>query len=110
MAKFALFFSYKPETWNQMLMKPGDRPAAVQDVASSVGGSLETMYFMFGDRDGFVVLDVPDPNAAAALAIAANSTGAFSHLETRELIAPEDLPSVLEKAASAREGYRPPGQ
>jgi uncharacterized protein with GYD domain len=110
MAKFAAFFSYKPETWNQLLMKPENRTVAVRDLASAVGGSLETMYFMFGDRDGFVVIDVPDPNAAAAVAVAVNSTGAFSHFETRELIAPEDLPSVLEKAAGARESYRPPGQ
>ena len=110
MAKFAAFFSYKPETWNQFLMKPGDRTAAVRDLAESVGGSVETMYFMFGDRDGFVVLDVPDRDAAAAIGIAVNSSGAFSHMETRELISPEDLPAVLEKAASARESYRPPGQ
>ena len=110
MAKFALFFSYKPETWNQLLMKPSDRKAVVRELASSVGASLETMYFMFGDRDGFVVFDVPGPDAAAALAIAVNSSGAFSHFETRELIAPEDLPAVLEKAAAAREGYRPPGE
>jgi uncharacterized protein with GYD domain len=110
MTKFAAFFSYKPETWNQFLMKPGDRTAAVRDLAESVGGSLETMYFMFGDRDGFVIIDAPDRDAAAAVAIAANSSGAFSVMETRELIAPEDLPSVLEKAASARESYRPPGQ
>jgi uncharacterized protein with GYD domain len=110
MAKFAVFFSYKPETWDRMLKKPGDRSAAVRDLASAVGGSLETVYFMFGDRDGFVVVDVPDPDTAAAISIAVSSTGAFSHLETRQLIAPEDLPSVLEKAADARESYRPPGE
>ena len=110
MAKFAVFFSYQPETWNRMMMKPGDRPAAVRDLAASVGGSVEALYYMFGDRDGFVVLDVPDTTTAAAVSIAVSSTGAFSHLETRELIAAEDLPAVLEKAASAREAYRPPGE
>ena len=109
MAKFAVFFSYKAETWDQMLKKPGDRAAAVRDLASSVGGSVEALYFMFGDRDGFVILDAPDAVAAAAVSVAVSSTGAFSHLETRQLVAPEDLPSVLEKAARARETYRPPG-
>ena len=109
MAKFAVFFSYKAETWDQMLKKPGDRAAAVRDLASSVGGSVEALYFMFGDRDGFVILDVPDAVAAAAVSVAVSSTGAFSHLETRQLVAPEDLPSVLEKAATAKEAYRPPG-
>jgi uncharacterized protein with GYD domain len=110
MAKFAVFFSYKPETWNQMLLKPGDRTAAVRDLASTVGGSLESLYFMFGDRDGFAVIDVPDPDTAAAVSIAVSSSGAFSHLETRQLIAPEDMTAVLEKAARAREAYRPPGE
>ncbi len=109
MAKFAVFFSYKAETWDQMLKKPGDRAAAVRDLASSVGGSVEALYFMFGDRDGFVILDAPDAVAAAAVSVAVSSTGAFSHLETRQLVAPEDLPSVLEKAARAKEAYRPPG-
>jgi uncharacterized protein with GYD domain len=109
MAKFAIFFSYKPETWDRMMMKPGDRTAAIRQTVESIGGSLETVYFMFGDRDGFVVLDIPDSISAAACSVAVNSTGAFSHLETRQLIAPEDLSSLLEKAASVRETYRPPG-
>jgi uncharacterized protein with GYD domain len=110
MTKFALFFNYKPETWDQMLKKPGDRAAAVRDLASSVGGSMEALYFMFGDRDGFVVVDVPDADTAAAVSVAVSSTGAFSHMETRQLFAPDDLASVLEKAARARETYRPPGE
>jgi len=44
MAKFAVFFSYKAQTWDQMLKKPGDRAAAVRDLASSVGGSVEALY------------------------------------------------------------------
>lgn len=110
MAKFAIFFSYKPETWDRMLMKPGERTAAVRQLTESVGGSLESIYYMFGDRDGFVVFDVPDSATAAAVSVAVSSTGAFSHLETRQLLAAEDLPSLLEKAASARESYRRPGE
>jgi len=94
---------------DQMLKKPADRAAAVRDLASSVGGSMEALCFMFGDRDGFVILDVPAAAAAAALAVAVSSSGAFSPLETRQLVAPGDLPSVLGKAARARETYRRPG-
>jgi uncharacterized protein with GYD domain len=92
-----------------MLKKPGDRAATVRDLTASVGGSMEALYFMFGDRDGFVIVDVPNAEAAAAVSIAVSSTGAMSALETRQLVAPEDLPSVLEKAATARETYRPSG-
>jgi uncharacterized protein with GYD domain len=110
MAKFALFFNFKPETWDALMKKPGDRMAAVRDLASSVGGSLESYYFMLGDRDGMVVIDVPDAASAAALSLAVSSSGAFSHMETRQLIAPDDMPSMLEMAARARESYRPPGE
>ena len=110
MAKFVVFFSYKPETWDQMLKKPGDRTAAARELASSLGGSIEAFYFMFGDHDGLVIVDVPDAETAAAISITATSSGAFAHLETHQLIAPEDLPSVLHKAATARETYRAPGK
>ena len=46
---------------------------------------------------------------AAAVAIAVSSTGAVQNLETHELIAPADLGGVLERAGTARGGYRPPG-
>jgi uncharacterized protein with GYD domain len=109
MAKFVLFFSYKPETWDQLMKKPGDRGAAVRQLCSSVGGTMEAMYFMFGDRDGLVILDAPGADSAAALSVAVLSTGAFSHVDTHQLIATEDLSSVLEKASRARETYHVPG-
>jgi hypothetical protein len=43
------------------------------------------------------------------VSIAVSSTGAVRDLETHELIAPADLPAVLEKAETARGTYRPPG-
>jgi uncharacterized protein with GYD domain len=109
MAKFAIFFSYKAETWQRMLDKPSDRRAAVGALAESGGGKLESMYFMFGDRDGFVVVDVPDAESAAAIALAATSTGDFSRLETHELIDPQDLPRTLRKASEVRGRYTRPG-
>ncbi|NMI00208.1 GYD domain-containing protein [Pseudonocardia acidicola] len=109
MATHVLFFSYTPQTWDRMITKPEDRTAAVRALAEAVGGRLESLYFMFGERDGLVLFDAPGPQEAAAVSVAVSSTGAFSHMETRQLIAPGDLAGVLEKAAAAREAYRPPG-
>ena len=110
MAAFAMFFSYTPQTWDRMMTKPGDRAAAARAVIQSSGGTLECLYFMLGDRDGLAVVHVPSVEDAAALALAINSSGAFSHLETRALIDPSDLGGVLEKAAAARGAYTPPGE
>ena len=60
MAKFAVFFSYKAETWIGCSRIRGTGQPPNGDLASSVGGSIEARYFMFGDRDGFVIIDVPD--------------------------------------------------
>jgi uncharacterized protein with GYD domain len=89
---------------------PGDRTAAAWAATEAVGGSLEAIYLMFGERDGMAILDVPDAETAAACAIAVTSTGAFRSVQTTQLIAPEDLPRVLERAGQALGSYTPPGQ
>ena len=109
MAKFVVFFSYTPEAWSNMIKNPGDRAAAARAVAESVGGSLESMYFMFGHHDGMAIFAAPDAEAAAAVSIAVGSTGAFRSVETRELIEPERLAGVLGKAGEALGVYRAPG-
>ena len=86
MARYAVFFTYTSDAWTRMIKSPGDRTAAVRQLADSVGGSLESAYWMFGAHDGFVVVDVPDPIRAAALSVAVGSTGAFKHLETHEFL------------------------
>jgi len=110
MSKFAMFFSYTPETWAKMIGNPNDRTAAVSALVEGVGGKLEVLYYMLGERDGFLVFDAPDPESAAALALAVNSSGAFSSVQTNQLIEAGDLPSVLRTADSARGGYRRPGE
>ncbi|NMO92370.1 GYD domain-containing protein [Actinomycetospora sp. TBRC 11914] len=109
MTKYVLFFNYTNDTWANLIKNPSDRLAAVRTTARSVGGDIESMYYMFGKRDGFLVADVPDAAAMAAISIAVASTDAVENLETHELIAPSDLPAVLEKAGTAQGSYRVPG-
>jgi uncharacterized protein with GYD domain len=87
--------------------KPSDRTAVVRALAEQAGGSLESYYLMFGERDGFAVLDLPDSRAAAAVSLAVSSSGGFHQLDTHELIDPADLGSILEVASGL--GYQPPG-
>ena len=42
------------------------RAKAVNDMATGLGGSLESFHFAFGDVDAYVVVDLPDDEAAAA--------------------------------------------
>lgn len=110
MAKSAVFFTYTSDTWARMINNPGDRTAAVRQLADSVGGSLESAYWMFGAHDGFAVVDVPDSVRAAALSVAVGSTGAFKNLETHELLTQDQLGQMLSHARDAAQAYQPPGQ
>jgi uncharacterized protein with GYD domain len=110
MSKYAIFFTYSSDTWARMIKSPGDRTAAVRQLADSVGGSIESIYWMFGAHDGIAIADAPDAVSAAALSVAVGSTGAFKHLETHELFTQDQLGQMLAKASDAVQAYRPPGQ
>jgi uncharacterized protein with GYD domain len=110
MAKYAIFFTYSSEAWARMINNPGDRTAAVRQLTASVGGSLESAYWMFGAHDGIVIVDVPDSVRAAAVSVAVGSTGSFKHLETHEVFTQDELGQVLSHARNAAQAYQPPGQ
>ena len=107
--KFMIQFSYTPEAWVGMMKNPSDRVAAARSVIEPLGGRLESMYFTFGERDGFVIFDAPDSEAAAAGAVAVSSSGAFRSVQTTQLIEPDQLGGVLGKAGGLVGGYRTPG-
>src|SRR5215211_8417042 len=86
MSKYAVFFTLKGEAIARAMEQPSDRVVIVSKAVESAGGKLEAYYLMFGQYDGFVIVDLPDSRAAAATSLAVSSTGAFEHLETHELI------------------------
>jgi uncharacterized protein with GYD domain len=108
MAKFALFFTFKGETIKSLMDTPSDRAAVVSSLCEAAGGRMEAYYLMFGAWDGFVIADVADSKAAAAISLAVASTGAFAHLETHELLEAGDLGGVLSTAAGLN--YTAPGR
>jgi uncharacterized protein with GYD domain len=106
-AKYLVLFSLTSETAKRFVAKPSDRAAIAREVAGSVGGSLESFYWMFGQYDGAVVYDLPDSRTMAAVSLAVTSSGAFSRFETHELIESSDLTAIAERAKGIT--YQPPG-
>jgi uncharacterized protein with GYD domain len=80
------------------------RRDAIAQLAESVGGSLESFYFAFGDTDSYVLFDLPDNTAATAVALAVNAAGAAT-VETIVLVTPEEVDAAAQQSAD----YRPPG-
>src|SRR5262245_55644631 len=82
------------------------RISAAQDMCKSLGGSLEAFYFAFGDTDAYVMVDLPDREAAAALAIAVGASGRLTKTETVVLLTADEFDEALKREVT----YRAPGQ
>ena len=107
MPKYVIFFTLKGESVKGMIDRPSDREAVVSHLLAGVGGTLEAYYWMFGHYDGMAISDIPDSMSAAAVSLAASSSGAFGHLETHELVPSSSLNQILETAKGL--SYFPPG-
>lgn len=80
------------------------RRDAVAQVAESVGGTLDCFYFAFGERDAYVIADLPDNESAAAVALTVNASGGAT-VKTVVLLTPEDVDGAARRSVD----YRPPG-
>ncbi len=106
MPKYLLEISYTSEGAKGLLKDGGTkRRAAAQAALQSVGGSIDAMYFAFGDKDVIVLADMPDAATAAAGAIALSASGAIK-TKTTVLLTPEEIDSAVKKQVT----YTPPGR
>jgi uncharacterized protein with GYD domain len=78
---------------------------AVKKHLEEVGGTLEAMYFAFGDADVIAIVDLPDNVTAAALALAVNRSGEIVS-KTIVLMTPEEVDQATKKMIH----FRAPGK
>ena len=109
MPKYLALFSYAPDAMAAMIENPADRETAVRSVLDSVGGSLESMYWMFGPHDGIAIVDAPDSLTMAGISAAISSTGSISS-ETHELFTADEVHHILGTARQARDHFARPGE
>lgn len=89
------------------LLKEGGtkRRAVAEQAAKSMGCSMESFYFAFGDTDAYVIGDFPDNASVAALALTISASGGAT-------VKPTVLMTCEELDAAAKQScvYRAPGQ
>ena len=105
MAKYLISGSYS-QAGVQGLLKEGgsSRADAIGKLLADLGGSMEAFYFAFGSDDVFVIVDLPDEETAAALALTVAASGAVE-IRTTPLLTPEQIDAATKKTVA----YRPPG-
>ena len=106
MPKYLLEVNYTLDGVKGLAAEGGSaRVAAATALVESVGGTIESFYFAFGDPDVYVIVDVPDNVSAAAAALAV-SAGGGATARTVALLTAADL----DAATKMHPSYRPPGK
>jgi uncharacterized protein with GYD domain len=105
MGKYLFRASLSPEGVAGVLAEGGAaRHDTVRSAIESLGGTLEAFYFAFGDEDVVGIMDMPDNETAAALAMEVSSSGRVA-VSTTVLLTPEEV----DRAAKKKSGWRAPG-
>lgn len=106
MAKYLIQGNYLSEGVKGLIKEGGSsRRATLEQVVNSMGGSIESMYYAFGDTDVYVIADMPDNVSVAAANLMAMAAGATT-IKTTVLLTPEEIDEAVKKTPT----YRPPGQ
>jgi uncharacterized protein with GYD domain len=105
MPKYLIEASYSTEGAKGLIKGGGTaRRAEVQKMVEGLGGHLDAFYFVFGENDVHVILDLPENLTAAAISLVVLSTGA-ARIRTSVLLTPEEI----DQAVKTPVDYQPPG-
>jgi uncharacterized protein with GYD domain len=106
MPKYLLQANYVGQGVSGLLAEGGTaRRAAAEKAIQSVGGTLESFYYAFGETDAYVITEVPDNASMAAIALTIAASGAVT-VKTVVLMTPEEVDGAVKKAPT----YRAPGR
>lgn len=105
MSKYLIRANYVGDGIKGLMSEGGSkRRDAAKAALESVGGTLDCMYYAFGDTDVYAICDLPDQASATAVSLLINSSGAVT-LNLVPLMTPEDVDAAVAKAPK----YRAPG-
>ena len=105
MGKYMFHTSYTGKGLVGLLKEGGSRRrAALTQTIEAMGGSVEALYYAFGDTDLYIIADLPDDATATAVSLNIANAGALN-IRATVLIPPETVDEAVKKKVP----YRPPG-
>lgn len=104
MPKYLIQASYTAEGTKGLLREGGtDRRRAVDEAVASLGGTVEAMYFAFGEDDTVIIVDFPDAISMAAVSMMVTASGSLRTRATPLLTVEE-----IDEATGRQATFRPP--
>jgi uncharacterized protein with GYD domain len=100
--------AYTSDSWSAQVQNRQNPIDRITPLVEACGGRLETFFYAFGDYDIVLVIDMPDDESAAAVALAGVAGGSLKASQTTKLLTVEQGLSAMEKAQEAAKSYTPP--
>jgi uncharacterized protein with GYD domain len=108
MARYLFHVTYTDESWATQVRVQGKVLERVEPLVAACNGTLEALYYAFGDADVIAIGDFPKPEDAAAFSIAISAGGAVRSIKTTPLMTVEQGMAAMRRAAEAGAAYHPP--
>jgi uncharacterized protein with GYD domain len=107
-AHYLIEVGYTPESWRSQIDSAANVVERITPAVQACKGSIESIYYAFGDNDLVGIMDFPTPEDAAAFALAVTSGGALRSFRTTPLLTVEQGVTAMQRAQDARGKYSPP--
>src|SRR4051812_11723528 len=102
MRKCLFYGSYTPEGLRGLIKDGGSsRIEAAKKSLESAGGSLESFYFALGEKDFYIIVNLPDDVTATAVTLAGNISGTFQ-INSVVLLTPAQMDEAVKKHVNFR--------
>src|SRR4051812_39207940 len=107
MSHYMIQVAYTSESWKTQVQTQADVIDRISPLVTQCRGSIECIYYAFGDTDLVGIIDFPHPEDAAAFSLAASAGGAIKTLSTTPLLTVAQGKTAMKKANAASKAYTP---
>jgi uncharacterized protein with GYD domain len=108
MAHYLIEVGYAPQAWNNQIDTQPNVVDRITPAVKAANGTIECLYYAFGDRDVVGIIDFATPEDAAAFALVVTSGGALRSFTTTPLLTVAQGMESMKRAAQIRSKYTPP--
>jgi uncharacterized protein with GYD domain len=108
MARYMFQVAYTSESWATQVRIQANAVDRVEPLVAACNGTLEALYYAFGDSDVVGIGDFKTPEDAAAFSMAITAGGAVKSFRTTPLMTIEQGVKAMKRAAGAAATYKPP--
>ena len=108
MAHYLIEVGYTPQAWTAQIDSQANVIDRITPAEQAAGGTIQSIYYTFGESDLVGIIDFPTAEDAAGFALAVTGSGALRSYRTTPLLTVDQGIASMARAAQVRAVYAPP--